>query len=180
MCSVAGSCCPRLHLSGLGPGTGSRFIHPISSIVCSTSAAVLFDTLSGFVKSALRTFPPFSISVRIRFQQRSRVVRFAIVLYISSMLIRPLNICSWVVWLVWALSVPSVRFAVVLVRHGLDLTNPFTPSFRVEPVATGGVVVCSCPFRDTSKGNPDGGRRVSLRGRVGLGLDDDGRPLENK
>jgi len=50
----------------------------------------------------------------------------------------------------------------------------------VEPVAEGGGVVCSCPFRDTSKGNPDGGRRVSLGGRVGLGLDDDGRPLENK
>ena len=116
VCSVAGSCWLRLHLSGLGPGTGSRFIHPISSIVCSTSAAVLSDTLSGFVKSALRTFPPFSISVRIRFQQRSRVVRFAIVLYISSMLIRPLNICSWIVWLVWPLSVSSVRFAVWLWR----------------------------------------------------------------
>jgi hypothetical protein len=169
VCSVAGSCCPRLHVSGFGPGTGSRFIHPISSIVCSTSAAVLFDTFSGFVKSALRTFPPFSISVRIRFQQRSRAVRFAIALYISSMLIRPLNICSWIVWLVWALSVPSVRFAVAV-------TNPHTPRFRRfrrKPVAEGGGVFFSCPFRDTSKGNPDGGRRVSLGGRVGLGLDDD-------
>jgi len=94
---------PRLHLSGLGPGTGSRFIHPISSIVCSKSAAVLSDTLSGFVKSVLPTTPPFSISERIRFQQRSRAVCFAIALYISSMLIIALNICSWIVWLVWAL-----------------------------------------------------------------------------
>ena len=40
-------------------------------------------------------------------------------------------------------------------------------------MAEGGGVFFSCPFRDTSKGNPDGGRRVSLGGRVGLGLDDD-------
>jgi len=95
---------PCLHLSGLGPGTGSRFIHPISSIVCSKSAAVLSDTLSGFVKIGFYLRLHLSVSVReIRFQQRSRAVCFAIALYISSMLIIALNICSWIVWLVWAL-----------------------------------------------------------------------------
>jgi len=38
------------------------------------------------------------------------------------------------------------------------------------------VVFCSCPFRDTSKGNPDGGRRVPLGAVSGSGsITTDGR-----